>query len=701
MADFSKRAPNASLYFFEAAQLDTGTFQVIRFEGTEQISRPFEFELQLISKDPDLDFDKVVDKPATFTMMRGDEEVPIHGIVTNFSLHGQTADQVVYEAMLRPRLWRLGLSKRSRIFQEMKVEDILRTVFKEDGLSPSAFKFKLNESYSPREYCVQYQETDLNFVSRLMEFEGMCYFFDHEGGEETLIVTDKKSEHEKIASTSSISYYTGAEGMDRDEEIVRQLKRQEQVVTGKVKLKDYDYRTADTLSAESQVNDDMPGTRYEYGEHYRDTERGKRLAKVRNEEIEAQHRTVQTESDCMGLRSGHLFTLENHFRKSLNQDYLVTKVEHEGSQRAGLDIGSTRESEEPTYRNSAKCIPASVQYRPPRDTPKPEVSGVLTAKIESAGGDYAYIDDQGQYRAEMHFDEREGRSEGTKTLPVRMAQPYSGSDYGMHFPNHAGTEVILAFENGDIDRPVALGTAPNPSNKSPTVSSNKTQNIIRSFAGNEMILEDEEGATKIKLESTDKHKIEMDDGAPKITIRTSNEHNFELDDDNERITLCTEGGHCLRMEEGDINGIWLYSSGGNSLTLDDDDEMMILQTIGANTLKMHNKKGGSVVELNTSDGNKVKVEDSDDSVVISTSNGNNKIKVTESGEKINVEAKKEIEMKAGKSSIKLKKNGNIKISGKNVTVEGSKKVKVDGSGSTAEYTSSSASIDATAINLNS
>jgi len=701
MADFSKRAPNASLYFFEAAQLDAGTFQVVRFEGTEQISRPFTFELQLLSEDPDIEFDKVVDKPATFTMMRGDEEAPIHGIVTNFSLHGRTADHVVYKATLRPRLWRLGLSKRSRIFQEMKVEDILRTVFKEDGLSPSAFKFKLKGAYSPREYCVQYQETDLNFVSRLMEFEGMCYFFDHGEGEETLIVTDKKSEHEKIASPSSISYYTGAEGMDRDEEIVRQLKRQEQVVTGKVKLKDYDYRTADTLSAESQVDEDMPGTRYEYGEHYRDTERGKRLAKVRNEEIEAQHRTVQTESDCMGLRSGHLFTLENHFRKSLNQDYLVTKVEHEGSQRAGLDIGSTRESEEPTYRNSAKCIPASVQYRPPRDTPKPEVSGVLTAKIESAGGDYAYIDDQGQYRAEMHFDEREGRSEGTKTLPVRMAQPYSGSDYGMHFPNHAGTEVILAFENGDIDRPVALGTAPNPSNKSPTVSSNKTQNIIRSFAGNEMILEDEEGATKIKLESTDKHKIEMDDGAPKITIRTSNEHNFELDDDNERITLCTEGGHCLRMEEGDINGIWLYSSGGNSLTLDDDDEMMILQTIGANTLKMHNKKGGSVVELNTSDGNKVKVEDSDDSVVISTSNGNNKIKVTESGEKINVEAKKEIEMKAGKSSIKLKKNGNIKISGKNVTVEGSKKVKVDGSGSTAEYTSSSASIDATAINLNS
>jgi type VI secretion system secreted protein VgrG len=653
MADFSKRAPNASLYFFEAAQLDTGTFQVIRFEGTEQISRPFEFELQLISKDPDLDFDKVVGKPATFTMMRGDEEVPIHGIVTNFSLHGQTADQVVYEAMLRPRLWRLGLSKRSRIFQEMKVEDILRTVFKEDGLSPSAFKFKLNESYSPREYCVQYQETDLNFVSRLMEFEGMCYFFDHEGGEETLIVTDKKSEHEKIASTSSISYYTGAEGMDRDEEIVRQLKRQEQVVTGKVKLKDYDYRTADTLSAESQVNDDMPGTRYEYGEHYRDTERGKRLAKVRNEEIEAQHRTVQTESDCMGLRSGHLFTLEDHFRKSLNQDYLVTKVEHEGSQRAGLDIGSTRESEEPTYQNRAECIPASVQYRPPRDTPKPEVSGVLTARIESAGGDYAYIDDQGQYRAEMHFDEREGRSEGTKTLPVRMAQPYSGPDYGIHFPNHAGTEVILAFENGDIDRPVALGTSPNDANASPVTSENKTQNLIRTHAGNEVLIDDQEGETKICLRTPGGHEVCLNDEEKRIRLKTSEGHDLRMDDDDEHITLSSEGSHGLTIDDGKPGS---------------PDEGLVLKTRSGHTIQIDDTD--NIVRLKTSKKNSVKLNDGKDNVEVKS--GSNKINVSKSKSKVKVDGDKEVKMECGDASVTLKKGGKVKIEGDPVKLETSK-----------------------------
>lgn len=644
MADFSKRAPNASLYFFEAAQLDAGTFQVVRFEGTEQISRPFTFELQLLSEDPDVDFDKVVNKPATFTMMRGDEEAPIHGIVTDFSVHGQTADHVVYEATLRPRLWRLGLSKRSRIFQEMKVEDILRTVFEGDGLSPSAFKFKLNESYSPREYCVQYQETDLNFVSRLMEFEGMCYFFDHKGGEETLIVTDKKSEHEKMPFPSSISYYTGAEGMDRDEEIVRRMKSQEQVVTGKVKLKDYDYRTADTLTAESQVDDNLPGTRYEYGEHYRDTERGKRLAKVRNEEIEAQHRTVHAESDCMGLRSGHLFTLENHFRKSLNQDYLVTKVEHKGSQRAGLDIGSTRESEEPTYRNSAECIPASVQYRPSRDTPKPEVSGVLTAKIESAGGDYAYIDDQGQYRAEMHFDEREGRSEGTKTLPVRMAQPYSGSDYGMHFPNHAGTEVILAFENGDIDRPVALGTSPNDANASPVTSENKTQNLIRTHAGNEVLIDDQEGETKICLRTPGGHEVCLNDEEKRIRLKTSGGHDLRMDDDDEHITLSSKGGHGLTVDDGKPGspdeGIVLRTESGHDIQINDTD---------------------NAVEVETKKGNKMRIDDEKDNIKLES--GENILAVSRSESRISIDGDKKVRIACGDASITLKNDGEIKLEG--------------------------------------
>lgn len=667
MADFSERAPNASLYFFETAQLADDTFQVVRFEGTEKISQPFEFGIQLISKDPDIDFSKVVDKPATFTMMRGDGEAPVHGIVTKLSLHGRTADHVVYRATLRPRLWRLGLSSRSRIFQEMKVEEILREVFTEDGLPSSAFKFKLKESYSPREYCVQYQETDLDFVSRLMEFEGIYYFFDHGGGEETLVVTDDKSQHKKIASPSSISYYTGAEGMDRKEEIVRQFKSQEQVVTGEVKLKDYDYRTADTLRAKSKVDDDMPGIRYEYGEHYRDTERGERLARVRNEEIEVERHTVESESDCMGLRSGHLFTLKNHFRSSLNQDYLVTGVEHKGSQRAGLDLGSASESEEATYRNSVSCIPASVQYRPPRDTPKPEVSGVLTAQIESAGGDYAYIDDQGQYRAEMHFDERKDRSEGTKTLPIRMAQPYSGPDYGMHFPNHSGTEVILAFENGDIDRPVALGTSPNAANPSPSTSKNKTQNLIRTHAGNEVLIDDQEGETKINLTTTGGHEAKLRDGNSGIKFETSDGHFLHMDDDDEYISLISEGEHGLSIDDGKPGsadeGLVLQTRSGHKIEIDDSDNQIELETKGGHSMAMNDDPQN--IAFQTANGHGILLSDTGSAIQgisIITDSGQS-IDIDDSRNNMSLKANKKLKLECGDASITLNKSGKVEIEG--------------------------------------
>jgi type VI secretion system secreted protein VgrG len=504
MSTLKDRAANTSLYFFEPAELAPDTLRVVRFEGTEGISQPFNFELQLISEDPDLDFEKVVNKSATFTMMRGDEPRPVSGIVTDFSVRGRTADYVVYQATLRPRLHWLSLSYRSRIFQEKKVEDILRTVLEEDGLSSSDFKFKLQESYSPREYCVQYEETDLNFASRLMEFEGMYYFFEHGDGQDTLVVTDKKSEHEKIPDPVSLQFHQGAGGMVKaKQETVSQFVCEEQVVTGKVELKDYNYRTPETMTAESEMNSEMPGKRYEYGEHFRDTGRGNRLAKVRNEEIEAQRKVLDGESDSLGLRSGFLFTLEKHYRKSLNADYLITQVEHQGSQRHGMDIGTIRSSEdkeesEPTYQNRITCIPATVQYRAPRKTPKPEVSGVMTAEVDGSG-DYAYLDDQGRYRAKMHFDQRD-KSPGTATLPIRMKQPYSGKgEAGFHKPSHPGTEMIFACENGDPDRPMALGTAPNPNNESPVDNENSSQHIFQTTSDNEFVIEDQGGQERIEL----------------------------------------------------------------------------------------------------------------------------------------------------------------------------------------------------------
>jgi type VI secretion system secreted protein VgrG len=576
----TERAANVALYAFEPAQLASDTFEVVRFEGTEGLSQLFNFDLHLVSTNPDIDFAKVVNKPATFTMTRADEDVPVNGIVTDFSLHGRTADYITYRATLQPRLHRLSLSYRSRIFQDVKVEDILRTVLKEDGLTSSDFRFALKGSYAPREYCVQYQETDLNFIDRLMEFEGMYYFFEHADGQDTLVITDQKSEHEKIGDPAALRYHDGGGGMiDEERETVKQFVCEEQVVTGTVQLKDYNYRTPETMTTESAMNGDMPGTRYEYGEHFREKDRGKRLAEVRNEEIEAQRRTLTGESNSIGLRSGYLFTLENHYRKSLNADYLLTQIQHRGSQRVGLDLDAVQPHQdgepELEYRNRFTCIPATVQYRPPRETPKPEVPGVLTAKVESAGGDYAYIDDQGRYRAQMHFDQREDRSDGAKTPPIRMKQAYSGSDYGIHFPNHADTEMLIAHENGDIDRPVALGTTPNPSNTSPAVSDNKMQNVVRSWAGNQLIMDDTNDETQVQLNTPDANELLLDDKDDRIRLATTDKHTATLDDKNKNIKVQTKDGHVVLLDD-ENEKVTVQSKNGHFISIDDDEETLTL-----------------------------------------------------------------------------------------------------------------------------
>ena len=399
---------NVARYFFEPAQLAPETFQVVRFQGTEGLSQLFQFSFDLLSTDPDIDFAKVVNKPATFTMMRQGEPTPVNGIVTEFAQAGRTKEHIQYRATLQPTLWRLSLSYQSRIFQEMTVEEILRNVLEEDGLTGSDFRFALSGSYAPREYCVQYQETDLNFVRRLMEFEGIYFFFEHKEGRDVLVMTDARAEHEKIEVPSALQYHTGAgEMIDAEEESVRDFVCEEQIVTGKVQLKDYNYRTPETMTVESQLNGEMPGTRYEYGEHFQDAEEGQRLASVRNEEIEAQRRIMEGESNSMGLRSGYLFSLEEHFRTSFNGDYLLTRVEHEGAQGAGLSIDALEErpdgQSKTVYKNHFTCIPAAVQYRPPRQTPKPKVPGIMTAEVDGSGN-YAYLDDQGRYRAKMHFE---------------------------------------------------------------------------------------------------------------------------------------------------------------------------------------------------------------------------------------------------------------------------------------------------------
>jgi type VI secretion system secreted protein VgrG len=487
-------------YFFETPAVPAETLQVADFVGQDDISQIFRFDLNLVSADAEISFADVINKPATLTMMRGDAPTKIHGLIADFQQGGRTADWVAYRATLVPRLWLLTLNYQSRVFQNMTVEEIISQILQEAGFGSDDFRFALHGNYKPREYCVQYRETDLNFISRLMEFEGMYYFFDHSDDRETMVIVDDRSENPMIEGESTISYGTGG-GLvaENEQETVQDFVCREKIVTGKVVLKDYNYRTPETaLKSESQLNGDMPGMYYEYGQHFKDSAEGNRLAKVRNEEIECTRRVMSGASNCVGLRSGFTFSLQSHYRSDLDGEYLITHINHFGSQGAGMGMGSGESS---TYRNDFTCIPVDVQYRPLRLTPEPRIPGIMTAKVESAGGDYAYIDEDGRYRVKMPFDLSD-KSNGGASRAIRMAQPYSGANYGMHFPNRANTEMVWACIDGNVDRPLGLSTVPNPSNKAPSVAGNKAQCVIRSAGQNELILDDTIGSENIIINGT-------------------------------------------------------------------------------------------------------------------------------------------------------------------------------------------------------
>ncbi|HET6567233.1 MAG TPA: type VI secretion system tip protein TssI/VgrG, partial [Rhodothermales bacterium] len=641
---------NVSLFSFECSGLDTETFQVVAFDGAEELSRLYSFHVELVSTDPEIAFKDVVNKPATLTMMRGLDAVPIGGIVAHFEQLGGTADQFVYHAVLVPSLWRLGLFHRSRVFQKMKVDEIISEILKDGGLTD--YRIGLNGSYAPKEYCVQYRESDLDFISRLMEHEGLYYFFEQSDSGEILVIADDRSFSEPITGDSALPY-DHADTLRGEREIVRDVSYQERIVTGKVVLKDYNYRTPDTdLKVESSLNSEMPGLYYDYGEGYADAGEGKRLAKVRNEELEAGRRLLSATSNCEAMRAGYLFELEEHFRPDLNDKYLITRVQHRGTQRRALGLsgastlqagaadslrqiglagqvaappslatirdgtsntilpgeragrvagnGVKADEEPPDYENLVICIPASVQYRPPRRTPQPHIPGIMTAKLETAGGDYAYVDDEGEYRAKMYFDLGDA-TDGTATLPIRMAQPYSGAGYGMHFPNHAGAEVVFACIDGDVNRPVALGTVPNPNNGSPVKADNKMQNLIRTMAGNEILLDDTKEKSQIQIKTTDGNGILLDDKDDCIVIATTDQYTIKLDDKEERIGMKTRDGHLFMMDDKEKQA-GLQTKDEHFIGISDKDKWIKLQDKdGKNSIEID--IGNNKIIIKTDEGN--------------------------------------------------------------------------------------------------
>ncbi len=494
----------AKKFSFVSSALPADTFGVVRYHGSEGLSRCYEFEVMLVSDNLDVDLADVIQHPVTLTFHReGGTDVQYQGILLGFEQLHSYNRVAFYRAHLVPRLYWLSLTPHNQVFLNKSIPECIEACLKDGGLSELDFEFRLQKSYVPVAYVCQYGETHLNFVTRWLERTGMYYFFEQSEEREKVIFTDSQIVHKSMPQGKSIRY-SPPSGMEtlHMQEMVSSFTCRYSLTPASVLVRDYNYmKPSMEVRGTAEVDEKGRGQLYFYGDHVRTTEEGNLVAKVYAESLLCRREVFHGEGSVPYVSPGFTFDLVDHYRKSFNQSYLTLDVDHEGSQTGYLLAGlwSGAGDGEIYYRNSYTAIPASVQFRPERVTPRPQISGSISAKVDAAGsGQYAELDDHGRYKVVLPFD-ISGMKDGKASAWFRMATPYAGSDHGMHFPLHKDTEVFLSFIEGDPDRPFIAGAVPNLENQSPVKDSNMTMAAITTGGGNKIHMEDKEGSESILM----------------------------------------------------------------------------------------------------------------------------------------------------------------------------------------------------------
>ncbi|MBI4804258.1 MAG: type VI secretion system tip protein VgrG [Desulfovibrio sp.] len=483
---------------------------MVRFTGTEGLSKLYQFDLTLLSEKTSIDFKKALSGTATFTIKRQEGgDLTWHGILRDFQQLQRSDKHVFYRALLVPKAWELTQTMHNQIFLNMDMPEFLQQCLTDAGLSQGLdFQVNTTGSYPKREYVCQYNETHFNFASRWMERNGFYFFFDQSGSQEKVVITDSLNVHTPNPGGDTLKY---AEPTGLDAGLTGQAAKNfycdQRRLPKEVLLKDYNYRTPSlTIQAKELVSESGTGTVYMHGGHLLTPTEAASEAKIRTEEFKCREQLFFGESNAPFLQPGYTFTLQDHYRSDFNQSYLLIEVKHEGAQESWLTAGleATGVGDKLFYRNSFAAIPASVQFRPEVKTPKPKIEGPLSAVIDAEeSGQYAELDDQGRYKVIMPFD-LSGRKDGQASTWLRMIQPYAGSGHGMHFPLHKGTEVAVIHYEGDPDRPVIAGAVPNPETQSMVTSANQTMSNITTSGGNQIHIQDQDGSQRILLNSTAK-----------------------------------------------------------------------------------------------------------------------------------------------------------------------------------------------------
>jgi type VI secretion system secreted protein VgrG len=488
-----------------------------RMTGHEALGRLYTFEIELLSAEEGIDFGRVVGQPVNVCVDQGNGGPRyLGGVVSRFADAGPLGRYTLYHATVRPRLWLLTRKADCRIYQQLSVPDVVKKLLREHGLT--TFSDSLSGSYRKREYCVQYRETDFDFISRLMEEEGIYYFFKHDKSEQTLVLADSPIAHNPVPGYEEVPYHPGADGLADEREEIGSWTAAEEIASGAYFLQDFDFERPKANLQVKSVSQNRLAQKsleiFDYPGGYTKTEDGEAYARLRLEELYAQQALVSAGGGVRGLGPGCTFKLTNHPRADQNREYLVISATYE--LRAGT-YETAGAPEGPGFQCTFRAMDSQRPFRPARTTHKPTVKGPQTAVVVGKQNEEIWTDEHGRVRLQFHWD-RLGELNESSSCWVRVAQTWAGNRWGgIHIPR-VGQEVLVEFLEGDPDRPVVTGCLYNGNNKPPyTLPANQTQSGFktRSSKGgnegnfNEIRFEDKKGKEQIFVHAEKDHTIEV------------------------------------------------------------------------------------------------------------------------------------------------------------------------------------------------
>jgi type VI secretion system secreted protein VgrG len=702
----------------------------------EQLGRLFQFGLDLLSEDPEIKLQDILAQNVTVRYLRPDGEYRyFNGFVSQFSQAGSHGNLFIYRATLRPWFWFLTRTADCRIFQHKTVPDIIKEVFRDKGFSD--FEDALSGNYHEWENCVQYRETDFNFISRLMEQEGMYYFFKHEDGKHTLVLSDSISAHETVPGYEDVPYYPPEESERRERDHIFDWSLNQIIQPGAYVLNDYDFKkpkaNLEVKSSVSREHDQAEFEIYDYPGEYKESGDGEGYVRARIEELQSQHEEVHGEGNVAGLMTGCLFKLINYPREDQNREYLITSASYNlGPQEYESNVGGGGSGS--IFSCNFSAIDKQQAFRARRITDKPIVQGPQTATVVGKGGEEIWTDEYGRVKVQFHWD-RYGEDNENSSCWIRVSHPWAGKNWGAVAIPRIGQEVIVSFIEGDPDQPIITGRVYNDDNMHPyELPANATQSGVktRSSKGgspdnfNELRFEDKKGEEQLYIhaEKNQDNIVENDETTSVGHDRTEdvgNDETITIGNDrtesvgnNETITIGNDRTETVGNNETITIGVDRTESVGSnetvtigsnrSVTIGSNKSETIsinkAETIGAakeltigglyqvtvggamnETVALAKAQEVGAAKATVVGGNVSETYGSSQTTDVSkdhneTIGENQTIKI---GKNLTIDAGDQVVIKTGKASITMKKDGTISIEGKDITIKGSGAINVKAS----------------------